>query len=567
MQRSLKVPAGARSAGADSARAGGGLGRGDLPGAARVPGDADERAAGGDAAVGRVCWRCSGLGRRSGAGGCCRGRCSELLALVRPEYLAIAVLVALCRPRRELRRRLARRSLLRAAVFLGAAWWSSSPPGRSATRSRSIASCRSRPAAARCSSPAPTCPRTEIRKRSARRSSRENPDLFATRRTPRRLRLGARSSPASPRDRYPEHGNRPGALEARARNSSGTTSRRSLREYAGFVATKVWRIWSHGPRDVMQEPVWEALHWPLVAFGLLGLAILAWRRRWEALLIGTIFLAITALSALLVASPRRVLVLVPLLAALASVVIARLVNFRTLWRWKIHQPHPLPRIAWAGLDRPRRLDPRAAAALRQADADRAGDDRVAGTWRCAPMWSSSRSSTPATTRAPTTRSRRPFTRSRASAGPNSRIRATGHRAHRSSTPAAFYATGGAREGTARIVEALLGVATILVAFALGWRLGGRDHGRWVGLFAAFAVAVYPPFIHSTGVIMSEPPAMLTLPAAVLAFLWASERERVLGLAPPRLPLRPDGDVPPRVPVRRRPPSSFSPRRGSPSGLA
>jgi 4-amino-4-deoxy-L-arabinose transferase-like glycosyltransferase len=90
--------------------------------------------------------------------------------------------------------------------------------------------------------------------------------------------------------------------------------------------------------------------------------------------------------------------------------------------------------------------------------------------------------------------------------------------------AAFYATGGAREGTARIVEALLGVATILVIFALGWRLGGRGLGRWVGLFAAVAVAVYPPFIHTTGELMSEPPAMLTLPAAILAFLWASDRE-------------------------------------------
>jgi 4-amino-4-deoxy-L-arabinose transferase-like glycosyltransferase len=90
--------------------------------------------------------------------------------------------------------------------------------------------------------------------------------------------------------------------------------------------------------------------------------------------------------------------------------------------------------------------------------------------------------------------------------------------------AAFYATGGAREGTARIVEALLGIATILVVFALGWRLGGRELGRWVGLFAAFAVAVYPPFIHTTGELMSEPPAMLTLPAAILAFLWASDRE-------------------------------------------
>ena len=91
--------------------------------------------------------------------------------------------------------------------------------------------------------------------------------------------------------------------------------------------------------------------------------------------------------------------------------------------------------------------------------------------------------------------------------------------------ASFYATAGAREGTARIVEALLGVGTILVVFALGWRLGGRAFGRWTGLFAAFAVAVYPPFIHTTGELMSEPPAMLTLPAAILAFLWAGERER------------------------------------------
>lgn len=89
--------------------------------------------------------------------------------------------------------------------------------------------------------------------------------------------------------------------------------------------------------------------------------------------------------------------------------------------------------------------------------------------------------------------------------------------------AAFYATGGAREGTARIAEALLGVATILVVFALGWKLGG-GRGRFVGLFAAFLVAVYPPFLHTTGELMSEPPAMLTLPAAILAFLWASDRQ-------------------------------------------
>ena len=47
--------------------------------------------------------------------------------------------------------------------------------------------------------------------------------------------------------------------------------------------------------------------------------MLAIRRRWEALLIAVIFLAITAISALLVASPRRVLVMMPLVAALAGV--------------------------------------------------------------------------------------------------------------------------------------------------------------------------------------------------------------------------------------------------------
>ena len=89
-------------------------------------------------------------------------------------------------------------------------------------------------------------------------------------------------------------------------------------EYAGFLATKIGRVWSHGPRQIMREPVWEALHWALLAVGLLGLGVLAWRRRWEALVIATVFLAITAISALLVASPRRVLVMLPLLAACAG---------------------------------------------------------------------------------------------------------------------------------------------------------------------------------------------------------------------------------------------------------
>jgi hypothetical protein len=84
--------------------------------------------------------------------------------------------------------------------------------------------------------------------------------------------------------------------------------------------------------------------------------------------------------------------------------------------------------------------------------------------------------------------------------------------------AAYYATGGAREGTARIVELLLGMGAIVVVYLLGRRINCRP----AGLLGAFGVAVYPPFIHSTGALFSEPAAILTLPAAVLAFLWAAD---------------------------------------------
>jgi len=106
-------------------------------------------------------------------------------------------------------------------------------------------------------------------------------------------------------------------------------------QYAGFLAAKVGDIWSHGPREVMREPLWEALHWALIAFGLLGMIVLfRQKRRWEALLLATIFLAITAISGLLVASPRRVLVLIPLVAALAGV--------GAVWTWSWARPPGRP---------------------------------------------------------------------------------------------------------------------------------------------------------------------------------------------------------------------------------
>lgn len=96
--------------------------------------------------------------------------------------------------------------------------------------------------------------------------------------------------------------------------------------YAGFVAAKVWRTWSHGPREVMERPGWEAFHWTLLGFAVLGFAVLVRRRPREALLIGTLLVAVTAIVALLVASPRRVLVTIPLVAALAGVGVAWLTD-------------------------------------------------------------------------------------------------------------------------------------------------------------------------------------------------------------------------------------------------
>jgi hypothetical protein len=236
------------------------------------------------------------------------------LALVRPEYLGIAVLVALVIAVRDLPSAW-RTSLLRAAVFLLAAFVVITPW----TIRNAVALDRFVPISTGggqvlfagtylASDGDPEKVGAEV--------VAENPDLFAPR-DAQRLRLEQILARLAA-DRYPEV-ETDQALSKLGKEQLWDDVSEEPVDYGGFVATKVWRLWGHGPRDVMREPVWEVLHWLLVAFGLLGLAILAWQRRWEALLLGTIFLAITAISALLVASPRRVLVLVPLLASLSTV--------------------------------------------------------------------------------------------------------------------------------------------------------------------------------------------------------------------------------------------------------
>jgi len=239
------------------------------------------------------------------------------LALTRPEYLGVAVLVAIVIALRSLRVGW-RHSLLPAAVFLIAALVVIAPW----TLRNAVALDRFVPISTgggQVLFAGTYLPSDGDPEKVGAEVVAENPDLFAPQ-DAQRLRLEQILARLAA-DRYPEVETDQALSKLGKEQLWDDVSEEPL-DYAGFVATKVWRIWGHGPRDVMREPIWEVLHWLLVASGLLGLAILAWQRRWEALLLGTIFLAITAISALLVASPRRVLVLVPLLAALMSVALA-----------------------------------------------------------------------------------------------------------------------------------------------------------------------------------------------------------------------------------------------------
>jgi hypothetical protein len=235
------------------------------------------------------------------------------LAMVRPEYLGVAGLMALVIAAREVRSDW-RGSLLRAAVFLGALVVLITPW----TIRNAVALDRFVPVSTgggQVLFAGTYLPSDGDPENVGAEVVRENPQLFAPH-DAQRLRLEQILARLA-HSRYP-HTETDQALSKMGKEQLWDDISDEPLEYAGFVAAKISRIWLHGPRDVMGEPVWEVLHWLLVLFGLLGLAILAWQRRWEALLIGTIFLAITALSALLVASPRRVLVLIPLLAALAA---------------------------------------------------------------------------------------------------------------------------------------------------------------------------------------------------------------------------------------------------------
>jgi hypothetical protein len=90
-------------------------------------------------------------------------------------------------------------------------------------------------------------------------------------------------------------------------------------QFMQMLIEKGYETWTDTPRSVMEQKPWRALQLGILIFALLGLVVLARRKRFEAVVCGLILLYMTAVGALLIASPRRELVVLPLLAALAGV--------------------------------------------------------------------------------------------------------------------------------------------------------------------------------------------------------------------------------------------------------
>ena len=266
----------------------------------------------------------------------------------------------------------------------------------------------------------------------------------------------------------------------------------------------------------MLDQPWRTLQLAVVVLALAGVAVLSCGgRRFEALVAGLVLLYMTAIAALLIASPRRELVVFPLLAALAGACVveigrARLAALRAdslgrMTAWIRSLPDRYGRTTLILLAAILALGFGLRAYRVAEPLQTPGDDAHAYYDLSKSLYEEGSYGSPGF-------------RDASDWSPGAPLLYAG----------SFYATGGAGKGRRGSSSCCWGWRAILVVFLLGRRRRLRGPA---GLIAAFGVAVYPPFIHSTGALFSEPPAIFTLPAAVLAFLWAGElRRRLRSLA-------------------------------------
>jgi len=96
-------------------------------------------------------------------------------------------------------------------------------------------------------------------------------------------------------------------------------------DFAGMVGGKMWHMW-HGSGAAGRSTYGTVFQFTVLALGLIGLALLAVRRRWEFFLPALLLLGITVVGGLLLAGTRRNVTLMPLVITLAGVTVAAAVE-------------------------------------------------------------------------------------------------------------------------------------------------------------------------------------------------------------------------------------------------
>jgi 4-amino-4-deoxy-L-arabinose transferase-like glycosyltransferase len=120
-------------------------------------------------------------------------------------------------------------------------------------------------------------------------------------------------------EKYPDL-ERDAALQKIGRENARTYLTEQPFDFAGMVAAKMWHMW-HGSGAAGRSTYGSIYQFIVVALGLIGLVLLAVRRRWEFFLLAGLILGVTVIGGLLLAGTRRNVTLMPLVMALAGMTV------------------------------------------------------------------------------------------------------------------------------------------------------------------------------------------------------------------------------------------------------
>jgi 4-amino-4-deoxy-L-arabinose transferase-like glycosyltransferase len=120
-------------------------------------------------------------------------------------------------------------------------------------------------------------------------------------------------------EKYPDL-ERDAALQKIGRENAQTYLTEQPLEFAGMVAGKMWHMW-HGSGAAGRSTYGSIYQFIAVGLGLIGLVLLAVRRRWEFFLLAGLIVGVTVIGGLLLAGTRRNVTLMPLVMALAGMTV------------------------------------------------------------------------------------------------------------------------------------------------------------------------------------------------------------------------------------------------------